>query len=110
MVAVVLELEKVVRRVTRDKCLMDLDAPLETQADLGEEGDVALLAELIELIEITLLAKRHAKVARIHRQLTHWSSHGGCLTQVAHQLVAKEVEGDAVVVAPRQLAAQLGDI
>jgi len=89
---------------------MDLDAPFEAQADLGEERNAALPTELIQLVKVTLLAKRHPKVARIHRQLTHRSPHSGRLTQVAYQLVTEEVEGHPVVVAPRKFAAQFRDV
>jgi hypothetical protein len=96
-----LEFDEVVRRVTRHERLMNFNATFESKTDVTEEWNPALLAELVESVEIALLTKRHAEVAWIHRQLVHGNSMLRRFAQVTNQLVTKKIEGHAIVVSPR---------
>jgi hypothetical protein len=105
-----LELEEIRGGIAHDKRLVHFNSALESKTDVGEKRHIALLAELVELVKVSLLAKRHAEVAGVHGQLTHGHSLGRGPAQVTDQLVPEKVERYAVVVATSQLAPQLGDV
>jgi hypothetical protein len=86
-----LEFDEVVRRVTRHERLMNFNATFESKTDVTEEWNPALLAELVESVEIALLTKRHAKVAWVHRQFAHGNSLRWRIAQVTDQLIAKKI-------------------
>jgi hypothetical protein len=86
-----LEFDEVVGGVTRHERVMDFNASFESKADLTEERNLALLAELVESVEIALLTKRHAKVAWVHRQFAHGNSLRWRIAQVTDQLIAKKI-------------------
>jgi hypothetical protein len=66
MVNVVLELDQVGRRIAGDERLMNFNSSFEAKAHVTVERYVTLFAQLIESVEVLLLAKRHAKVTRVH--------------------------------------------
>src|ERR1700678_2255537 len=91
MVEVVLELEEVRGWITDDERLVHLDTPFEAKTDVAVERHVALLAQMIERVEVRLFAKRDAEMSRVHRQLIHWYNFFRGGTQMAHQLISEEV-------------------
>ena len=110
MVDVVLELQKVRSRVAGHEGLMYLDHAFEAKAHVAVERNSALLAQVIERVKISLLSKSDTKVTRVHRKLAHRRHDRGSLAQVTDQLVTKEIDGHSIVVASRQLAAELLDV
>lgn len=60
-----LELQKIVRRITQYEGAMDLDAILEAATHVTEERQLTLLAQVVQRVEVRRLAKGDAEVPRI---------------------------------------------
>src|SRR5262249_14173555 len=82
-----------------------LDQVLEAGLHVLEEPDLPLLGEEQHAVEVLAMTERDAEVPRIERRLPD-----DLVRQVAHDLLAEEVERDAIGVAPGQVTAELIDV
>src|SRR5690242_15038855 len=102
-----LELQQVPRRVEQDERAVLLYHALEPGRGLLVERDLAGDRAVVQRLEVGRFAEGDAEVPRVQAR---GPSRRGALGEVADQLVAEEVEGDPVVVAPGQLAAEQGHV
>jgi hypothetical protein len=107
-VAVVLELNKIVRRVPEDERLVHFDQPFESKTQLTEHLEFSLRAQPMQCLEVLHLTESDPEVAWIKGELIVRPI--SPLGEVTYQLITEEVEGDPVWISPRQLAAKLTDV
>jgi hypothetical protein len=107
-VAVVLELDQIVRRVPQDEGPVHLDQSFESDAELAEGLYLSLLAEPVQRLEVLGLTKGHPEMTGIEGKILGLTRRP--LAEMAYQLITEEVEGDPIGVAPGQLAAELTDV
>src|ERR1019366_2521838 len=89
---VVLELDQVVGRIAKYECAVHLHQPLEAGGKLSVHLDLALDAQMVHGLEVGRLTEGHAEMSRIEIQ-SRARLNGG-FSQMAHQLVPEEVQGD----------------
>src|SRR4029077_18073942 len=102
-----LELQQVSGRVEQHERVALLHQALEPGRDLLVERDLAENRARVQGLEVGLLAKRDAEVPRVQAGRP---VRAHLLGEMADQLVAEEVHGDPVRVAPGQLAAEQADV
>src|SRR5271170_1775147 len=107
-VGVVLELDQVVGGIAEDEGSVHLHQPFEAGAELAEHLDLPLHAEMMEGLEVRRFTKGHTEVARV--EIRALAALDGGLAEVAHHLVAEEVERDPIRIPPGQFASELTDI
>ena len=110
MVVVVLELEQVVGGIYQDKGAVHFDESVESLSEIRLERTVSGLGQGVERVEVGTVAKRHAKVTWVHLEFGNGGQTLRRGAEVTHDLIAKEIQRHAVVVATGKLAAQLRDV
>ena len=106
---VVLELQEVVGRIPQDDGGVLLDEACEAGDGLPERGQFSQLHQAEERIEIAPVVKGDSEVPGIQIKIVglDWN---GLRHQVTDELVAEEVDRDAVVVPAGEMAAQPLDV
>jgi hypothetical protein len=89
---------------------MNFNFSFKAETHVTKHWNTTLLTQLIQRVKVLLLAKRNAKMARVHGQLVHRRGISRRWGKMADQLVAEEIERDPVIVSSSQLATQLAHI